>query len=354
MTCYHPLIRYETWEQYTCLDGHKAYKANVIHPEPGYMDQYENAEEMEQNLMAKNHYRHVQVIPCGKCIGCRLENSRDWATKGSYEALLHKDNWFLTITYDDEHLPEAQTRINPETGEEQNPNPGGTLQPEHITLFIKRLRTTYERKYNHKGIRYMAAGEYGSETGRAHYHMILFNCPINPTQMKFWKYNENHEALWRCPDLEKIWGKGMIVAAEVNWNTIAYVARYCMKKEHIMKKEDYDLLGIEPEFLRASNKPGIGREYFEQHKNEIYSNDTIKVKKYGGGLLELRPPKYYDNLYDIENHEELEKIKERRKKNQEFRTRLKYSKTTNYKKTQLKNEEETKRQQASSLIRNKI
>ena len=70
--------------------------------------------------------------------------------------------------------------------------------------------------------------------------------------------------------------------------------------------------------------------------------------------MEIRPPKYYDRLYDIENHENLEKIKERRKKDQERRTRTKYNQTTNYKKTQLWNEEQTKKDQASSLIRTKI
>lgn len=354
MTCYNPLIRYESWEQYTCLDGHKAYKAKVFKPDPNYKDEYETIEELANSLMHKNHWRRTQVIPCGKCIGCLLENSRDWATKACYEAELHKDNWFITITYDDEHLPEAEPAIDKETGQELPPNPGGTLKPEELRAFCNKLRMYYRRKYNHQGIRYMAAGEYGSISLRSHYHMILFNCPIKPSEMTFWKYNENHEALWRCTELEKIWKKGMIVAAEVNWNTCAYVARYCMKKSKNLTKEDYERLGIAPEFLRASNRPGIGREYFEKNKDIIYSKDTVIIQKYGGGTMEIRPPKYYDKLYDVENHEKLEKIKERRKKDQERRTRTKYNQTTNYKKTQLWNEEQTKKEQASSLIRTKV
>lgn len=184
MSCYHPLVRYETYETYKTKDGKKAYKAKVIKPDPIYVAEYENAEDFAKKLHTQGHYRRVQVIPCGKCIGCRLENSRDWATKGCYEAMLHKDNWFLTVTYDDEHLPKADPRINPETGEEEAPNPGGTLVPEHMTLFLKRLKMHYERKYNHKGGRYMLCGEYGSTTARAHYHIILFNIPIKPENLK--------------------------------------------------------------------------------------------------------------------------------------------------------------------------
>lgn len=173
--------------------------------------------------------------------------------------------------------------------------------------------------------------------------------------MKFHEYNENHEALWRCPELEKIWGKGMIVAAEVNWNTCAYVARYVTKKVGIPTQEKYyNCLGIQPEFFRMSRRPGIGRKYFEAHKEEIYKKDCLTIQKYGGGIMKVKPPKYYDKLYDIENHEEMEKIKKNRIKQQRLITKLKYTQTSKYKKDQLKIEEETKENQAKALPRTKI
>lgn len=295
------------------------------------------------------------MIPCGKCIGCRLEYSKEWATKGCYEAAEHKENWFLTITYDNDHLPEAEHLKDPETGEDLGQNPNGTLKPEDMVLFIKKLRQYYARKYNHKGIRIMYCGEYGESLHRPHYHAIMFNMPIRMQSMKFHEYNENHEALWRVQELEKIWGKGMIVAAEVNWSTCAYVARYCTKKVGIPTQDlYYECLGIKPEFFRMSRRPGIGRKYYEENKNKIYSKDSMIVQKYGGGTMEVKPPKYYDKLYDLENHEKMEEIKKKRKEKQEIKNILKYSQTTEYIKEKLKNEEITKSNKAKALKRTKV
>ena len=355
MTCYHPLLRYETYKRYKCLDGHWAYEAKVISipKDYPYPEQYDDFEVIA--ALPDGHYRKRELIPCGKCIGCRLENSKNKATQACYEAEEHKENWFLTITYDDDHLPEAEPAINEETGEEMDPNPGGTLKPADLTNFMKKLRSYYERKYNHKGIRFMACGEYGSTTGRAHYHTICFNLPILPKNMSFWKFNENHETLWRCPELEKIWGKGMIVAGDVNWSTCAYVGRYITKKVGMpADKQHYKNLGIEPEFYRASNRPGIGKTYYEKHKEEIYKKDSMIVKKYGGGTMKVKPPKYYDKLYDIENPERMEEIKKQRKKKSENINKIKYAQTTLYKKEQLTTEEETKQNKTNSLIRTKI
>lgn len=347
MTCYHPLIRYEYYDKYKCQDGHEAYKARVLKLDSG--EEYEDMEERVRSGLI----RQRQIIPCGKCIGCRLEYSKEWATKGCLEAEYYSENWFLTITYNENHLPEAGTMIDPKTGEELGQNPFGTLKSEDMTLFIKRLRQYYERKYNHKGIRYMVCGEYGDKGARPHYHAIMYNLPLH--NIYFHQYNENHETLWRCKELEEIWGKGLIVAAEVNWNTCAYVARYITKKVGIPTQEEYyKCLGVNPEFFRMSRKPGIGRQYFEDHKDDIYSKDEIIVKKYNGGLMKVKPPKYYDKLYDGINTNEYLRLKLKRKKISEEIRNLKYIQSTAYKKDMLIEEENTKKGKASALIRSKV
>lgn len=353
MTCYHPMIRLETYEKYKCIDGHMAYKAKIIKPDPSYKEEFENIDDFAKSL--QGHYRNIQIIPCGKCIGCRLEYSRQWATKGCLEAEQYNNNWFLTLTYDEEHLPEADPAINEKTGEEMPPNPGGTLKSTDLTNFIKKLRTYYERKYNHKGIRFMACGEYGTTSNRAHYHIIFYNLPILEQMIRFHEYNENYEPLYRLTEIEEIWGKGIVVAASVNWNTCAYVARYVTKKIGLpTNKEHYKNLGIEPEFFRMSRKPGIGRQWFEDHKEEIYKKDEIIVNKYGGGTMKVKPPKYYDKLYDIEKPEELKKIKEQRRKDMENINRIRMQQTTKFKKEQLNVEENIKENQAKALIREKV
>lgn len=347
MTCYHPLIRYEYYDQYKCNDGHMAYKARVIKLGPG--EDYEDMEERVKSGLIRNR----QIIPCGKCIGCRLEYSKDWATKGCLEAESYSENWFLTITYDQDHLPEAGTMIDPKTGEEMGQNPFGTLKPKDWTLFLKRLRQYYKRKYNHEGIRMMACGEYGEQYSRPHYHAIMYNLPLH--NMAFHTYNENHEALYRCLELEEIWGKGMIVAADVNWNTCAYVARYITKKVGLPTQEEYyKCLGVAPEFFRMSRKPGIGRTYFETHKDEIYKKDCLTIQKYGGGKMKVRPPKYYDKLYDKINHDEFERLKTKRRKGSEEIRKVKYIQTTALKKDSLIEEEKTKTGKAKALIRSKV
>ena len=79
------------------------------------------------------------VLPCGQCMACRLNKSRDWATRCVLEAKMHKDNCFVTLTYDDAHLPSDYG-----------------LQKDDLTKFFKRLRFNTGAK-----IRYYAAGEYG-------------------------------------------------------------------------------------------------------------------------------------------------------------------------------------------------
>lgn len=357
MTCFHPLLRYETYEKYRCLDGHLAYKASVVKLDPG--QRYEDNEKLQEYLDSRgfnvSKIRKTQIIPCGKCIGCRLEYSKDWATKAMFEASQFKDNWFLTITYDNEHLPVAGHMIDPNTGEDKGINPYGSLEPEDLTNFIKRLRIEYERKKGHKGIRFMACGEYGDQGHRPHYHGIFFNLPIPLTEMVFHEYNANFEPMWRCTEIERIWGKGMVVAAQVNWNTCAYVARYVTKKVGLPTQEEYyKCLGVKPEFFRMSRKPGIGRKYFEEHADEIYKKDEVLIHKYGGGTMKVKPPKYYDKLYDVFNHEKMEEVKKERKKVVKAVNKLNYSHTTSTKKEQLEIQERTKKGKASSLRRDKV
>ena len=103
------------------------------------------------NVADGYHDMPVQV-PCGKCIGCRLDYSRKWAIRCVLEAQMHKENCFLTLTYDDEHLPK-----------------GEKLEKEEMQKFWKRLRKATGTK-----IRYYMAGEYGTEGGRPHYHACVF------------------------------------------------------------------------------------------------------------------------------------------------------------------------------------
>lgn len=264
-------------------------------------------------------------IGCGQCIGCRLEYSRQWANRITLEAKKYKPNecWFLTLTYDDEHVPIGQA-VNQKTGEVKQ---SLTLNKEDLTLFMKRLRYYYQYHYNHDGIRFYAAGEYGDTTKRPHYHICIFNMPIH-TELIRVKENELGQRIWTNKEIEKLWGKGFIAIAHQSWETAAYTARYMLKKQKGQDSEwYYKSLGIIPEFTQMSRKPGIAREYYDENSRKIYENDEIILRK-GEKTYQIKPPRYYDKLYDIDNHDMMEEIKLNRRLNAAIREKNELSRTS--------------------------
>lgn len=258
-------------------------------------------------LLAINHGARLLELPCGQCIECRLAKSREWANRCMLEAKEHKHNYFITLTYDNEHLPLGKA-INIETGETYDVP---TLRPKDLQDFMKRLRITWKRKHGVENIRFYECGEYGETYGRPHYHAIIFGLQIYDLKPdhKSKKGNMN----FRSEEIEKIWGKGRVAVGTVTWDSCAYTARYVMKKQTGKgSKEYYKVLGVEPEYVRMSRRPGIARNYFDANKEKIYDTDEIYINT-NKGVQRAKPSKYYDKLYDIEDHENLEKIKEARK-----------------------------------------
>jgi len=222
-------------------------------------------------------------IPCGQCVRCRLEKSRIWAIRCVKEAEQYEKNCFITLTYRPEEEPE-----------------NNSLVKEHFQLFMKRLRKKYGSK-----IRFYACGEYGERYERPHYHACLFNHDF--TDKTLWSIRENI-SLYRSQSLEKLWPKGYCTIGEVTFDSAAYVARYIMKK--ITGEEALNHYGEKvPEFTNMSRRPGIGRAFFEKFHSDIYSLDALITNK-NEKILKLRPPKYYDKLYENLNPERMKQIKE--------------------------------------------
>ena len=160
-------------------------------------------------------------VACGQCLGCRLDRTRMWATRICHESSLYDDdggNSFITLTYDDDHLP-----------------PDGGLRKSDFQKFMKRLRKFFPQK-----VRYFMCGEYGDQCvhglekcpycghlHRPHYHAILFNCWFQ--DLALYKDAEGYY-VYTSPTLEKLWGKGFVTVGEVTYDSAAYVASYCVKK----------------------------------------------------------------------------------------------------------------------------
>lgn len=245
-----------------------------------------------------NGYHEYVMIPCGQCIGCLLKRSRDWATRCYAELAYHDKACFITLTYDDDHVP---LRLYVK---DSKPELALSLRYKDFQDFMKRLR----KKIAPTKIRFYACGEYGSKTQRPHYHAIIFGYDFSQ-DAKLLKVSNEGFPYFTSDELSELWQFGNHLICDVNWSTCAYVARYCAKKMSNVNGNMYDYFNIEPPKSTMSLKPGIGRQYYEDHKDEIYENYEIFVKTWKGGK-KTRPPRYFDKLYDLEEHHKMLKIRE--------------------------------------------
>lgn len=217
-------------------------------------------------------------LPCGQCVGCRLERSRQWAIRCMHEASLYKDNCFITLTYDEEHLPEDYS-----------------LHYDDFQRFMKRVR----KRYTGKKIRFYMAGEYGENFGRPHFHACIFNLDFEDKYL--WQKTDSGSKIYRSKILEELWPFGYSSIGEVNFQSAAYVARYIMKKvTGDMAEQHYEevnfttgeIIQRKPEFNKMSLKPGIGYGWYEKFKDDVYPHDYVIVNG-----KKCKPPKFYDKKY---------------------------------------------------------
>lgn len=224
-------------------------------------------------------------VPCGQCRWCRLERARVWSIRCMNESQLHKENWFLTLTYNDKFLPENKTLVKKD-----------------LQNFFKRLRKKHK-------FRYYACGEYGDENERPHYHVIIFGLELTD---KILHTNNNGFNIYISPYLEKVWGMGFVVIGNVTFDSCSYVARYIMKKQLGKNaKEHYKRIGKIPEYNVMSRKPGIGHDWYKKYWRDIYSSENKGTFNVDG--RKTKPPRYYEEIFKKESPEYHEKIKRMRR-----------------------------------------
>lgn len=286
------------------------------HPITGYRSKHVNATGKRSIVFnTQDGYSDLQVdLPCGKCVGCRLEHSRQWAVRCMHEAQMHEGNAFITLTFNDENLPEDMS-----------------IRKKHLQDFFKRLRFNTGVRF-----KYFACGEYGDKNHRPHYHAVIFGYDF-PDKILHTKSNGN--LLFRSKTLEQSWTLGFSLIGNVTFESCAYVARYVMKKrkgdadyvdpktgktneEYYMIQDDEtgEVWHREPEFClmsRGSGKKddptlwryGLGRAWLEKYKT-----DTDKDYIVGRTNAKQKLPKYYDAVLEIENEIDFLERKRQRKK----------------------------------------
>ncbi|AXH74210.1 MAG: replication initiator protein [Microviridae sp.] len=234
------------------------------------------------------------TIACGQCADCRLKKSREWAIRCVHESQLHDRNCFITLTYSDDNLP-----------------PHGSLFKPHLQKFFKRLR----KHYCSAAIRYYACGEYGDNTNRPHYHACLFGIDFED-KLHFRRIGEHN--LYISQKLTDIWGHGQTSVGSLTFETAAYTARYVMKKtmgkgckRYVrLDEESGELIPLVQPFAAMSLRPAIAKEWIEKYYADIYGADkdflVWRTKK-------LKPPAYYDKIYDNIDNDRLSFLKAKRK-----------------------------------------
>lgn len=215
-----------------------------------------------------------------------------------HEAALHKQNSFVTLTYDDDHLPKDKG-----------------LDKSHLQRFFKRLRKAFPTK----PIRYYACGEYGDNTKRPHYHACVFGLDFDD-KIHFRTLGQN--ALYLSEKLTNIWGHGNTSVGELTYETAAYTARYVMKKSLGGSTGRYvrldeatgELLELTQPFAAMSLRPAIALNWVHRYYSDIYvpGKDFITVRG-----RKMKPAKYYDKIFDSINSPGMAAIKEDRKTNSE-------------------------------------
>lgn len=216
-------------------------------------------------------------------MGCRLERSRQWAIRLFHESKLHPVNCFITLTYDNQHVPVSFS-----------------IERRHWQLFMKKLRKSLPQR-----LRFYACGEYGDENLRPHYHAIIFNHDFN--DKKFWKYNKHGDPIYTSETLTNLWSMGTCTTQDFTYKTAGYVARYVTKKiggkaadDHYSRISPIDgnRYNVRPEKAWMSTDPGIGTGYIEKFKSDYYPSGYIVVN----GRKQSPPDFYFKKLKEEEQH----------------------------------------------------
>lgn len=91
-------------------------------------------------------------------------------------------------------------------------------------------------------------------------------------------------------------------------------------------KEAYDFFNIETVFALMSRKPGLGKQWFDDNWKKVYDSYIINLSSLKGGL-KLKPPRYYDNLFDGLDGARMAEIKENQQTKAQNHMRMKLSQT---------------------------
>lgn len=240
--------------------------------------------------------------PCGLCIECKKTRQGDWIFRINKELKYAKTAFFITLTYDDKHLPLDHN-----------------LQKADLQNFMKRLR-----KISTEKLKYYAVGEYGGETHRPHYHAIIFNLDDPAKIQKAWTLNG-----------ETI---GFVYVGTVTTDSIAYVTSY------IIPDGEEPLPGIYQQPFAVMSK-NLGLEYLKRNWN--WHKNGLKNYVLDNGFKKHFPRYYSDKLFNFKEKERIANENVTRIAEKEYNEIKNFKTPTDFFADRLENRE----QQVSKIIK---
>lgn len=213
-------------------------------------------------------WKQPVVKSCGKCESCRRQHVTRIATACEQHMRLESASCYLTLTYDEEHLPE-----------------NGTLVKKHVDRFIDALRKwiavnkddpKWNKAYfgNHQGkFKRVVSGEYGSKTDRPHYHLFIMGFDFPDKEPL--PFKKDGKQLFRSKILQHYWPYGTVDYKNADPGAAKYVIKYAMKEKLHGKEyhEQYEQRGLALPFVSVSQ--GIGAEYAQKYQEELFRNGTF-------------------------------------------------------------------------------
>lgn len=245
-------------------------------------------------------------VPCGHCVLCREHKSQEWVTRAMCETQSSSSQpYFVTLTYNDLHCPKNGVRKRA------------------VQLFMKRLRINISRLVGESvNIRFYLCSEYGSKSGRPHYHCILWNVPnLDPSAaihfdmlqniiQRSWSFMVSKKRYDELPSTLDKYGEAVYKYYDEYTNRYRGIygyttcslcnekrVRYCMK---YMRKESTVPNGCHDVFFLSSRKRGLGYQWISEHVDEFRKNpqllDVQLTDKFTGESYKGCIPRYFKDI----------------------------------------------------------
>lgn len=233
-------------------------------------------------------------LPCGKCISCRLEYSRQWAVRATHEASIHSDNCFITLTYDQKFITNYR------------------LNYTHFQNFMQSLRDYVRSDCKSKNIPFseigfMVCGEYGEQNKRPHWHACIFGWKPSDAEYKY--SSDLGDKIYTSEllgpknktqvedDKNRLWNYGIAEFGSVTFKSAGYIARYSTKKLTHGNDNDHDYNPI----FKTSRKYAIGKRWLQKYWSDVFNHGKIILRKPDGSVIKCGVPRYYEKWLR-ENH----------------------------------------------------